>query len=200
MIIIYILVIVALVASLLVPIIAEKYENYAVERPVEYFKTILDKHTKPYAYRKLEPVKDLKVSQKVAAYISTRLFNSEYDIVKVQDMGSFVDNKTFKYVVFTHLVLHRQDKMYAISIKVGTLHDLDATEAAAAATTIIRHDVTLVSQDTVTMMNNSTPLGPPEPQVYSDFEKTITKGSVYEKQFLDEHYAKIKRYRGITVE
>ena len=181
--------------KLLFVMMVEKYENYAVERPVSYFKDILDKHT-TIVYKSsdaLTMIGDRLLTGKIAKYISS-LFKDEYNIISSKHISSFIDTKRFNHIETTSILLHRRDKMHGISIIIRTLHDLDYSKFD-----IIQSDILLVSQD-IFSLGSSDDGSRVIHQEYSNFDEKITKSTEYEKQFLKSHYEKIKRYRGITVD
>jgi hypothetical protein len=174
------MVLLALVVLLVLTIILikerEKYENYAIERPLEYFKNILDKNTVAstkisYTSSSVDPV---VIAKHVAA-----LFDNEYNIVSAKHVG----------IKTTNIILHRDDKMYGISIDVQIEHP---------PLKIIYNNVSMVSQDTFSLLSGRESQS--DSQGHSQFDEKITKGVEFEKAFLADHYEKIKRYRGITVE
>ena len=187
------LIIVAIIASMMVPIFAnkrERFTHYAIERPQNYFEEILKKHVVDIkSSSELVASKPPLVLNKLEGFIAS-LFK-EYEIIESEIVNTFLDTKKYNYFVTSKILLHRQDKMTGILISLGTIHDLELTTFQ-----LIQYQVSLISQDKFALKSNNIGI---TMQEYGQ-DAPITKSSEYENTFLKQHYADIKKYRGITIE
>lgn len=129
--------------------------------------------------------------------LNAKLINKEkflFNVVYSQVSKMSRVNNTDNIVMESNHIIYRDTKMYAVSIRLITLHLPNTSKVSIIAFTLNGY----VFEDKLT---DYTPINLIDDN-YQDFKKDkwITKDSKYEKTYLCQYFADLKKFRGIVTD